>query len=341
VRYVVRFGASKGSSETALKVALGERSHTLGGTVITRETRVEDLAAAWLEEVDADDLSLTTKARYRTVAETIVTRGLGQLRLSEVTVPVVDRFIRATQGNHGAATAKAARTVLSGMIGSAMRHGAITTNPTRDLKPIKSAGKPRARALTDAEQTQLLEGLRGDELAVTYDLVDLVQFMLGTGVRIGEACALREPYVDASGGTIEIAATVTDFGIEERPKTRAGWRVIAVPPQIIDLVARRIANPKIATRTVIFPSPLGRVRNRSNTAADLRRALDRVGFEWVSSHTFRKTVITRLDDAGLSARMIADHVGHARPSMTQDTYMGRNVASSAAAVILSAGISGH
>jgi integrase len=195
--------------------------------------------------------------------------------------------------------------------------------------------------LTETEQTKLLEGLRADELAVAYDLVDLVEFMLGTGVRLGEACALRGQYVDTFGGTIEIAATVTDFGIEERPKTKAGWRVIAVPPEIVSLVTRRIDDPNIATDVVIFPSPLGRIRNRSNTTADLRRALDRLGFEWVSSHTFRKTVVTRLDDAGLSARMIADHVGHARPSMTQDTYMGRNVASSAAAQILAAGLSGH
>jgi hypothetical protein len=30
----------------------------------------------------------------------------------------------------------------------------------------------------------------------------------------------------------------------------------------------------------------------------------------------------------------ADHLGHARPSMTQDVYMGRNVASSPAAEAL-------
>ena len=29
---------------------------------------------------------------------------------------------------------------------------------------------------------------------------------------------------------------------------------------------------------------------------------DRAGFDWVSSHTLRKTVATRLDDAGLTAR---------------------------------------
>jgi integrase len=32
-----------------------------------------------------------------------------------------------------------------------------------------------------------------------------------------------------------------------------------------------------------------------------------------------------LDEAGLSARVIADQLGHARPSMTQDVYMGRKV----------------
>jgi len=30
-----------------------------------------------------------------------------------------------------------------------------------------------------------------------------------------------------------------------------------------------------------------------------------------------------LDEAGLSSRVIADQLGHARPSMTQDVYMGR------------------
>jgi integrase len=84
----------------------------------------------------------------------------------------------------------------------------------------------------------------------------------------------------------------------------------------------------------MFPSPIGRVRDSSNPAADLRRALSDADFGWVSSPTFRKTVATRLDTAGLSARQIADHLGHAAPSMTQDVYMGRRVASSEAAKVL-------
>ena len=47
------------------------------------------------------------------------------------------------------------------------------------------------------------------------------------------------------------------------------------------------------------------------------------GLGWITSHSFRKTTATMFDDAGLSARQIADQLGHARPSMTQDVYMGR------------------
>lgn len=43
----------------------------------------------------------------------------------------------------------------------------------------------------------------------------------------------------------------------------------------------------------------------------------------ISSHSLRKTVATLIDDAGLSARIGADHPGHAKVSMTQDRYMSR------------------
>jgi hypothetical protein len=71
-----------------------------------------------------------------------------------------------------------------------------------------------------------------------------------------------------------------------------------------------------------FPSPLGRLRDPNSTSGDLRRALDRAGFPWVSSPTFRRTVATGLDDAGLSARQIADHLGHSRPASRRTSTSG-------------------
>ncbi|WP_406642920.1 tyrosine-type recombinase/integrase [Amycolatopsis sp. WGS_07] len=57
----------------------------------------------------------------------------------------------------------------------------------------------------------------------------------------------------------------------------------------------------------------------------------RAGYERVTFKTLRKTVATLLDEAGLTARQIADILGHAHPSMTQDVYMGRGQKSRAAA----------
>jgi integrase len=74
-------------------------------------------------------------------------------------------------------------------------------------------------------------------------------------------------------------------------------------------------------------TPNGHLCAPSNTSGDLRQALDRAGLPWVTSHTFCKTVATRLDDAGLSARQIADHLGHSRPSLTRDVYLGRGTGS--------------
>lgn len=43
----------------------------------------------------------------------------------------------------------------------------------------------------------------------------------------------------------------------------------------------------------------------------------------VTSHSFRKSLGTLIDEGGLSARVTADHLGHARVSETLDTYMAR------------------
>jgi integrase len=325
VRIVVRVSESRNKAEGALKEALKGRTTAPGEGDLTHDTKVAALATRWLLDMEDADLSRSTKARYRTIAETFIIPALGDLRLRELTVPAVDRFLRVNRKAHGAVTAKSARSVLSNMVGLAIRHGALTTNPTRDVARI-SVPKKAARALTVVETKELLANIAADNYADAHDLADLVTFMAATGVRISEACGLRPAQLDLDNALIEINATVTDFGLERRTKSDAGWRVIPIPPSTVELLRRRLNDPDLGTDEVLFPSPLGRVRDTSNTAADLRRVFDRAGFGWVTSHTLRKTVATRLDDAGYSARQIADHLGHAQPSMTQDVYLGRRAA---------------
>jgi integrase len=84
----------------------------------------------------------------------------------------------------------------------------------------------------------------------------------------------------------------------------------------------------------VFPALLGSWRDPSNTQADLRDAFVAAGFDWVTSHVFRKTVATPMDHAGLSSRAAADQLGHANTSMTTDVYFGRKVAATGAAAVL-------
>ena len=84
----------------------------------------------------------------------------------------------------------------------------------------------------------------------------------------------------------------------------------------------------------MFTSPSGLLRDPSNTQADLREAFARIGYPGVTSHTFRKTVGSLMDDAGLSARAAADQLGHAKVSMTQDRYFGRKIRATGGAAVL-------
>jgi integrase len=87
---------------------------------------------------------------------------------------------------------------------------------------------------------------------------------------------------------------------------------------------------------LLFPSPLVKLRDRSNTTGRLREAFDRAAeqFTEFSSHGFRKSVMTWFDEAGVTARQTADQAGHAKVSMTQDVYFGRGKTGAAAAQIL-------
>ena len=152
------------------------------------------------------------------------------------------------------------------------------------------------------ERQEWLAQLELDPQACRYDLPDLTRFMLATGVRIGEALALYWEDVDLDLGTVLIDWTVVRYGAKG-------------------------------------PDSLGGLRDPSNTRRVLREARGSEDFAWVTSHVFRRTAATILDEAGLPARAIADQLGHSKPSITQDMYLGRGIASPAAAAALELALS--
>jgi integrase len=91
---------------------------------------------------------------------------------------------------------------------------------------------------------------------------------------------------------------------------------------------------RASTSGIIFPSSTGTLRDPDNFGKQWREVRESLGLPDVSSHSFRKTVATLIDDSGLSARIGADQLGHARPSMTQDVSMSRGQVHTEVAAVL-------
>ena len=330
---VTRWAGSETEATTRLLAVLDALAAFPGGQWAPG-AQVRQVVPLWLADLDAGSLASSTRQLYAAAARRYLVPALGDLRLGELSPALLDRTLGQLRLSYGPQPARAARRALSSLCADAVRHAALAHNPVRDTRPIPCP-RPQVRALTTLEAHDLQARLHADNEACRLDLPDLVQFMLGTGVRIGEAAAVRRAVLDLDAGTVHINATVVrvpgaGLQIQPRTKTPSSQRILALPPPVLDMLGQRETDlTRARPGGVVFPSPGGRLRDPSNTQADLRAALDRAGYPWVTSHTFRKTVASCLDDAGFPIRHIADQLGHARPSTTLDHYLGRRATTTA------------
>lgn len=300
----------------------------------TASSSLAKAADAWLEvleeRVELGTRSATTLDLYRHAVHKHIGPGIGELRLGELTVPRVDRFLQRVLQTKGYSTAKLCRTVLSGICRWLVRQGGLPFNPVRDTAPLELDRDRTARAMTPAQIREWLGILDADEFARRHDLPELARFILATGLRLGEALGVRWSDIDPDRGSLRVERTIVRVKgkglVESRPKTQSSQRVLVLPGWCLTMLEARRARLGVGEGPV-FADSLGGYRDRNKVGAAFRRVRTGTGYEWITPHTFRKTVATLLDSKGASARMIADQLGHSRVSMTQDVYMGRRAVS--------------
>lgn len=329
---------SKERARRALKARLRARTAPPAGE-ITPDTRVREAARQWLAEVEERGRAANTVKRYRITVDLHVCKargGVGELRVRECTTSRMEAFLRGVARDHGAPSAKVARTVMSGILGMAAQHDAIKGNPLREVSPI-SVPRKRVRALSPADVRVLRARLAAwqSELPANGrrrrpdDLLDVVGIMLATGCRISEALALRWQDVDVDARKVAItgAVVVTDRGgavRQDHPKSAGSVQTYTVDTHTADMLRGRwersmdlgLASP------MVFPSATGTVRDPSNYRKQWRTAREAIGFGWVTPHTFRKTVATRVADAvGLAAA--SAYLGHSGEAVTRTHYRAK------------------
>jgi integrase len=155
---------------------------------------------------------------------------------------------------------------------------------------------------------------------------------VATGVRLGELLALSGTAFDPHGPTLAIdwhIIRVSGQGLV-RHKSRKGnsGLLLRVPTWSVPMFTRRTTaadgdNP-------MFPSARGGWLDPSNVINRIGQAFDDCGYDWVTSHVFRKTVATVLDEAGLPSGAVADQLGNTR-AIAEKHYIARRVANEQAA----------
>lgn len=149
----------RAAAERALKTALAQRSGPTGGQ-ITGDTRFRVVAALWLAGIERavtdGERSATTAELYARQLHNHVLSALGELRIREVTVSRTDAFLREVRLRSGAPTARTCRSVVSGVLGVAVRYDAVPTNAAREVSRIPAKATREPRALTDEERRALL-----------------------------------------------------------------------------------------------------------------------------------------------------------------------------------------
>lgn len=298
-----------------------ESAGTLTGTAVDRRAG----EVAFRAEVEGWDrsrrhLAPATLARDRSVMASLVLPHLGGRRLADLSVPVLDGWVAGLEAEGLApATIRKAFMLVASVLDRAALLNKIPRNPAR----IRGAV-----SLPTVERKDM-RVLEPDEVASLADAIEprwraLVLTAAYTGCRWGELAGLRARNLDLSTGRLSVVATLSEVGGElamKEPKTASSRRTVALPAGLVDELRAHLDEWPAVADGLVFTGTAGAPLRRTNW----RR---RVWLPAVQAsvgpplrfHDLRHTHAAWLIAQGAHAKVIADRLGHASPTVTMNTY---------------------
>lgn len=210
-RRIGRTGRTKTMARNALLEALTVRRRAaVADAEMDADTLLMVVVDRWLQQSsDSDRHAEQTQIRYAELRDSHLQPRLAGVSLREATVTRLDAVLQGVVADSGPGTARLCRSILSGAMSLAVRHGAVPANPVRSVGEIRSTKAP-TRAMTIDQVHLLRAGALAWEHGRAFrgipakraggpprgDIVDVVDVLVGTGARIGEILALRWPDID-------------------------------------------------------------------------------------------------------------------------------------------------
>jgi integrase len=275
--------------------------------------------------------------------------GIGPVQLEALTARRIQDFLDGlvAEGT-GYTEARHALTIVRQMLRYAELGDLIRSNPALACEaPLKMQSKPRA--LTDLELEAVREAARNWQFGGSSAgaqrseyLADALDTMLGLGVRIGEALALRWCDVDIEGGLVHVRGTLVEVRAH---KTEAGehvpgqffrqdWRksgmqsnelVVEAPPFVLEVLGRRMVHsPLLNPVDAVFVTRKGTFVRPGNIRSHFRNAKAAAGLnvelDWAVPHKLRATALTAVSNAA-GIQEAARLGGHSSHQITQRYYI--------------------
>ncbi|RKT84170.1 Site-specific recombinase XerD [Saccharopolyspora antimicrobica] len=343
-----RLARTKELAKQAVRDAIKNIVAQSAGARLTSQDYFRTAAEMWLAQFKADAengiYSFSSLDTYTDAYRNHVAKSLDNLRLFEIKAPVINALCQNKLKANSLSLAKHVKAVINGVMVFAIQEGAIETNPVREIAQLTERRaktkrkKPRAM---DASQLLAFFGkLDADEEAGEKDLPDLVRFVAATGERAGEALGAHWKDFDAEAKKLRMSGNLIQARgrgtVRNSGKSESADRDIPLADWCVEmLLERRAKLGKVDPESPIFTNTKGGYLNFQNLTNRVWLPFrKRAGYEWVTFHTLRKTFATLLDGAGMTAREIADLLGHSNPWTTYNTYMGRGLESRRSAEVL-------
>lgn len=333
LRRVTAGGTTKAKAVAALKAKLATRDQSgAAGETVTADMPFAELAQRWLEDIKIDPrLSEGTKAVYESELRTLVLPTFEHFALREISTARVERFLTA-QSVKSYARAKHSKVILNLLMGYAQRHDAIRHNPVAGTSALRRP--PVApKALTMEELQSIRHSARTWRSDGVFpgpkpdgQLRDVIEVMLGTSARIGEALALRRCDVDmtANPPTVHICGTIVvragkGTARQAWTKTSTSDRTVAIPEFAAEVIRKRlVVIDDREPEHLLFFTKYGTPITPYNARRTFRQILDHAGLadRGITPHSFRRTVATLISQEA-DSETAAEMLGHSGTQITK------------------------
>lgn len=245
------------------------------------------------------------------VAPVWADRSVADIRHSEV-----QTWVTNLSTSKSATVVRRAHGVLSSILERAEKDRRIAANPARGINLPRKV--PKKRVYLTHGQVALLAGHAGE-------FGTLVRFLSYTGLRWGEATALRVQDLDMlrlRANVVENAVRVSGRIIVGTPKTHRG-RSVPVPRFLAEELARSCEgkgrSALLFGNGEFYVRPPGSQKGWFEKAVRNSMAEDPT-FQRVTPHDLRHTTASLAISAGANVKAVQRMLGHASAAMTLDIY---------------------